>query len=109
MKLINNHKVCVVGAGKWGMNHIRTLYKLNALGGVVDKNHKILSLIQDEYPTCKVFSDLNVALKENFSSGQSLGVGLPAVKRLTDSFMIESSPKGTLIRATKRIGRTCGK
>ena len=67
MKLINNHKVCVVGAGKWGMNHIRTLYKLNALGGVVDKNHKILSLIQDEYPTCKVFSDLNVALKENFS------------------------------------------
>ena len=29
-------KVCVVGAGEWGKNHIRTLFELDALGGIVD-------------------------------------------------------------------------
>ena len=29
-------KICVVGAGYWGQNHIKTLAKLNALGGIVD-------------------------------------------------------------------------
>ena len=31
-------KVCVVGAGRWGMNHIRTLDDLSALGAVVESN-----------------------------------------------------------------------
>ncbi len=29
-------RICVVGAGKWGTNHIKSLHKLNALGGIVD-------------------------------------------------------------------------
>ena len=35
-------KVCVVGAGYWGKNHIRTLSKLGALGGIVETNSDIL-------------------------------------------------------------------
>ena len=31
-------KVCVVGGGYWGANHIKTLDKLGSLGGVVDTN-----------------------------------------------------------------------
>lgn len=73
----------------------------------LEKDHSVVHVESlDDGPG---IADIARALKENFSSGQSLGVGLPAVKRLTDSFIIESSPKGTLIRATKRIGRTCGK
>ena len=34
---INNHNICVVGAGNWGRNHIRTLHQLNSLGAVVEK------------------------------------------------------------------------
>ncbi|MBC76774.1 MAG: hypothetical protein CME64_12235 [Halobacteriovoraceae bacterium] len=49
--------------------------------------------------------DIELAMSENFSSGKSLGVGLPAVKRLTDTFEIESSSEGTLIKVSKRIGR----
>ena len=35
-------KICVIGAGYWGKNHIKTLYKLNALGGIVDKEQSKL-------------------------------------------------------------------
>ena len=33
-------KICVVGAGDWGQNHIKTLLELDALGGIVDVNRK---------------------------------------------------------------------
>ena len=29
-------KICVVGAGRWGKNHIRTLDSLGCLGGIVE-------------------------------------------------------------------------
>ena len=29
-------KICVVGAGRWGINHIKTLFSLNTLVGCVD-------------------------------------------------------------------------
>ena len=35
---INNHNICVVGAGNWGRNHIRTLYQLNSLAALVENN-----------------------------------------------------------------------
>ena len=37
---MKNYKVCVVGAGNWGRNHIRTLDNLKSLGGVVEKDKK---------------------------------------------------------------------
>ena len=35
-------KICVVGAGYWGKNHIKTLYDLGLLGGIVEENSKAL-------------------------------------------------------------------
>ena len=35
-----NKNICVIGAGYWGNNHIRTLSKLNALSGVVEVDEK---------------------------------------------------------------------
>ena len=29
-------KICVIGAGGWGRNHINTLNKLNCLYGIID-------------------------------------------------------------------------
>ena len=37
-----NKKICVVGAGNWGKNHIETLSELGYLRGVVDSNKKEL-------------------------------------------------------------------
>lgn len=39
--------------------------------------------------------DLDLALRDGFSTGDSLGLGLPGVKRLVDKFKIESQPGKT--------------
>lgn len=47
-------------------------------------------------------SDLTSALKDNYSTGQSLGLGLPGVVRMMDDFDIQSSPEiGTIVTITK--------
>lgn len=47
-------------------------------------------------------SDIDEAMQDGFSTGGSLGSGLPGVERLMDEFEIESEPGvGTRIVATK--------
>jgi len=41
--------ICVVGCGNWGINHIRTLYQLDALSGVIEKNKDTLDDIKNMY------------------------------------------------------------
>ena len=38
-----NNKVCVVGAGSWGANHINSLLQLDALGGIVESKKELLA------------------------------------------------------------------
>jgi UDP-2-acetamido-3-amino-2,3-dideoxy-glucuronate N-acetyltransferase len=64
--LKNKHNVCVVGAGKWGLNHVRTLQSLNALGGVVELNKDIIESVKIKYPKCKIFSNLDDTFNEDF-------------------------------------------
>ena len=60
------YKICVVGAGHWGSNHVRTLHQLDALGGVVEKSSSINSKLKSQYPYCSTFSDLENSFEENF-------------------------------------------
>lgn len=46
-------------------------------------------------------ADVHRALTDGFSTGDGLGSGLPAVRRLMDEFEIVSGPDGTHIRACK--------
>jgi serine/threonine-protein kinase RsbT len=47
-------------------------------------------------------SDIELALKDSFTTGRSLGLGLPGVRRLMDEFDIDSSPgKGTRVTVRK--------
>ena len=47
--------------------------------------------------------DIEMAMKEQYSSlSNSLGLGLPSVKRITDEFIVESAPgEGTRVLARK--------
>jgi serine/threonine-protein kinase RsbT len=46
--------------------------------------------------------NLDAAMSDHFSSGGTLGLGLPGVKRLMDEFSLESSPgAGTRVKARK--------
>lgn len=47
--------------------------------------------------------DLDLAMKDGYSTGGSLGAGLPGTRRLMDSFTIESAPG--LTRVTIAIAR----
>lgn len=49
-------------------------------------------------------SDINMALKDGYSSGRGMGVGLPGTKRIMDDFIIESKPdNGTKITMCKWV------
>jgi serine/threonine-protein kinase RsbT len=45
--------------------------------------------------------DPELAMMEGVSSGGTLGLGLPGVKRMMDEFWIETSPNGTIVRVRK--------
>lgn len=62
----NEKKICVVGAGKWGMNHVRTLQSLNSLGGLVELNSDIIESVKIKYPKCKIFSNIDQTFQEDF-------------------------------------------
>jgi serine/threonine-protein kinase RsbT len=47
-------------------------------------------------------ADCAAAMQDHFSSGGTLGLGLPAVKRMMDEFELESTPgEGTRVTARK--------
>jgi serine/threonine-protein kinase RsbT len=48
--------------------------------------------------------DTEEAMRDHFSSGGTLGLGLPGVKRMMDEFSLESAPgEGTRVTAVKWI------
>ena len=61
-----SRKVCVVGAGKWGINHVRTLLELRSLGGVVEANKNQREELISLYPDIPVFSTVKESFKDQF-------------------------------------------
>ena len=54
-------------------------------------------------------ADIELAMRDGYSTAQTLGAGLPGVRRLMDDFEIESSlGHGTRVRAVKWFGRRRG-
>jgi UDP-2-acetamido-3-amino-2,3-dideoxy-glucuronate N-acetyltransferase len=66
MKNNNRPRVCVVGAGKWGRNHIKALNDLGCLSGIVESNETVLKELAKHYPHAKAFSDVQLSFKESF-------------------------------------------
>ena|SRR5579864_7689699 len=74
------------------------------LAVVQEKNRKGLVVVaQDEGPG---IPDIELALRDGYSTTKSLGLGLPGARRLTDEFEIVSEVgKGTTVRMKKWIAR----
>lgn len=58
-------KICVIGGGRWGENHIRTLYEMGNLGAVVDKNPERLRELQEKYGM-SVYTELDEAIAHGY-------------------------------------------
>tara|TARA_B100002019_G_scaffold249890_1_gene229472 strand:- start:243 stop:1208 length:966 start_codon:yes stop_codon:yes gene_type:complete len=66
--MMHNHSICVIGAGPWGLNHIRTLQKIGSLGGVVDSNASILDDIKKKFPNCLTLLSIDESFKYEFDA-----------------------------------------
>ncbi|WP_030419233.1 anti-sigma regulatory factor [Streptomyces sp. NRRL F-5065] len=65
--------------------------------------HGLRLTFRDEGPG---IADLEQALRDGFTSGDGLGMGLGGARRLVHEFAIESSPgAGTTVRVTSWVGR----
>ena len=82
----------------------RNIYHFAGKGTVIifslEGDQKGIKIIcQDDGPG---IADIKLAMTDGYSTGKSLGLGLPGTKRLMDEFQIESeSDKGTKITVTK--------
>lgn len=61
-----NKKVCVVGAGRWGKNHIKALHGLGYLRGIIEADTDIRLQFQEKYPDVMTFSNIKDAAREDF-------------------------------------------
>ena len=59
-------RVCVVGAGNWGENHIRVLNEFGVLSGIVDEDESKLEYFGELYEGVELYSSLNSALLSLF-------------------------------------------
>ncbi|MBW1707494.1 MAG: Gfo/Idh/MocA family oxidoreductase [Deltaproteobacteria bacterium] len=59
-------RICVVGAGRWGKNHIRTLNELGYLAGIVEASPDTRAEFQEKYPDIQIFASVRDAIKEEF-------------------------------------------
>ena len=58
-----SNNICVIGAGYWGKNHIRTLYELGLLGGIVESDSTVLKRFSDQYPEVDTYDNIDDALQ----------------------------------------------
>lgn len=87
-------KICVIGAGDWGKNHIKTLYRLNSLKGIVEVNNEVLESNLNIYPEVKGYPSVLDALKDNYDG---FVIATPAKTHCKIAKTIISSNKPVLI------------
>ena len=108
-------KICVIGGGRWGENHIRTLHEMGNLGAVVDMNAARLEELKDKYGMA-VYTDLDEAIahgydgyvvstsaETHYAIGKKLlGLGLPTLIEKPMTMQIEESKE--LVEIAERTG-----
>ena len=68
-------KICVIGGGRWGKNHIRTLAGLGCLAAVVEADAVRLKEYTELYPGIKGYADMDEAIARGYDG---YTVALPA-------------------------------
>ena len=53
--MMKKNKICVVGAGPWGLNHIKTLQKIGSWEVLLIKIIRYIKLMLKKFPNCLTF------------------------------------------------------
>ncbi len=59
-------KICVIGAGRWGQNHIKTLAQLGCLAAIVEENHDKVKELMNTYPDIRFCGSLDNAINARY-------------------------------------------
>jgi serine/threonine-protein kinase RsbT len=100
MSLVNQTKI-ITAASELARNMLKYAGGGVAIIEVVSKGREngIKLTFTDKGPG---IADIKMAMKDGFSTGKSLGLGLPGTKRLVSEFDIQSEVgKGTVVTVTK--------
>jgi serine/threonine-protein kinase RsbT len=100
MGLVNQTKL-ITAASELGRNMLKYAHGGEALIEIVTRgrDNGVRLTFKDRGPG---ISDLNLAMKDGYSTGKSLGLGLPGAKRLVNDFEIKSEVgKGTTVMVIK--------
>lgn len=100
MSMVNQTKI-ITAASELARNMLKYANGGKVVIEVVSKGREngIRLVFKDEGPGIK---DLKLAMKDGYSTGKSLGLGLPGTKRLVSEFDIHSEVgKGTIVTVTK--------
>lgn len=55
-------KICVIGGGRWGKNHIKTLFGLGCLAAIVEADSEKLNEFLEQYPGVKGYTAVDEAI-----------------------------------------------
>lgn len=100
MSLVNQTKI-ITAASELARNMLKYASGGKVIIEVVNRGREngIRLTFKDEGPG---IPDISLAMKDGYSTGKSLGLGLPGTKRLVSEFNIESTVgKGTTVVVTK--------
>lgn len=56
-------RICVIGGGRWGKNHIRTLHQLGSLAAIAEANEAKLNEHLAAYPEAKGYTSVDEAIE----------------------------------------------
>tara|TARA_B100000315_G_scaffold111655_1_gene102420 strand:+ start:360 stop:1334 length:975 start_codon:yes stop_codon:yes gene_type:complete len=59
-------KVCVVGAGDWGKNHIRVLNEMGCLGGIVDSDQSRIQHFRQLHSDITFYNNVKDSIRDSF-------------------------------------------
>ncbi|MCK9448787.1 MAG: Gfo/Idh/MocA family oxidoreductase [Bacteroidales bacterium] len=62
---MDKKQICVIGGGRWGENHIRSLQQMGCLGGIMETNPGRLEELLTRYPV-RGFTELTAAIDAGF-------------------------------------------
>ena len=63
-----SNKSCVVGAGHWGKNYLKTLSQLNINFSVVEQDKKTRALLKDQYSNIKFYNNIDETFEQDYDS-----------------------------------------
>lgn len=100
MSLVNQTKI-ITAASELARNMLKYANGGKATIEVLSKGREngIRLIFKDEGPG---IADINLAMKDGYSTGKSMGLGLPGTRRLVSEFSIDSQlGKGTTVTVIK--------